>query len=172
MVECSTYTWLSWLHIAAAVLAMVLGAMVLLRRKGDIAHKRFGYAYALCMLLVNATAFGMYKLFGSFGPFHIAAIVSLLTLAAGLRAALRNKRRPNWLVTHLTYMYWSVIGLYAAFFSELGVRLPLGGTFASVVMSATAATIILGFLLQGRLTRRWTNVVCTGPSEQGVATSL
>lgn len=161
MPELQSYTWLSWTHVGSALLAMVLGLWVLLRRKGDRLHIRLGQAYAACMLLVNATAFGLYKLFGTFGPFHVAAIISLLTLAAGMRAVLPRLRRKGWLVRHLTYMYWSVIGLYAAFFSELMVRLPLGATFAWSVGLATGAVIFLGFFLQGRLTRRWTQAFGT-----------
>ena len=156
MHELQSYTFISWLHIGSALLAMVLGLWVLLRRKGDRLHVRLGYAYVASMLFVNGTAFGLYKLFGTFGPFHVAAIVSLLTLAAGMRVVLRKPRRKDWLVQHLTYMYWSVIGLYAAFFSELIVRLPLGATFAWSVGLATGGVIFLGFFLQGRLTKRWT----------------
>lgn len=155
MHEFHSYTLLSWVHIASALIAMVLGVVVLLRRKGDRRHVRLGYAYTVSMILVNVTAFGLYRLFGHFGPFHVAAIISLLTLLAGLRAVIRKPRRTDWLVNHLTYMYWSVIGLYAAFFSELMVRLPLGATFAWSVGLATGVVIFLGFFLQGRLTKRW-----------------
>lgn len=155
MQELASYTAIGWLHVGSALAAMVLGLWMLLRRKGDRLHVRLGYAYVVCMLLVNATAFGLYKLFGTFGPFHVAALISLLTLAAGMRVVLRKPRRKEWLVHHLTYMYWSVIGLYAAFFSELMVRLPLGATFAWSVGLATGAVIFLGFFLQGRLTKRW-----------------
>ncbi|HEY0976180.1 MAG TPA: DUF2306 domain-containing protein [Flavobacteriales bacterium] len=156
MNELHTYTWVGWTHLTSALLAMVLGVWVLLRRKGDRFHIRLGYAYVSCMLVLNGTAFGLHRLMGFFGPFHVAALVSLATLLAGMRAVLRKPRRKDWLVQHLTYMYWSVIGLYAAFFSELMVRLPLGATFAWSVGAATAATIFLGFFLQGRLTKRWT----------------
>lgn len=156
MDELRSYTLLSWLHIGAAVLAMVLGMSVLFMRKGTVRHKRTGYAYVASMLAVNGSAFGMYKLFGTFGPFHVAAVISLLTLVAGMRAVLRRPRKPQWHVAHLTYMYWSVIGLYAAFFSELIVRLPIPGRFMWLVGVATGATVLLGIRMQGRLTERWT----------------
>lgn len=159
MVEIRSYTFLSWLHIGAALTAMVLGILVLCMRKGTLRHRRMGYGYLTCMLAVNASAFCLYKLFGFFGPFHVAAVVSLLTVLAGMRVALRRDRTPGWLVTHLTYMYWSVIGLYAAFFSEVMVRLPIPGRFMWLVGGATAATILFGALMQGRLTQRWSSEV-------------
>lgn len=158
MEEIRSYTLISWTHIAAALLAMVLGAVVLLRRKGDRRHRILGYGYVSAMVLVNLSAFGLYGLFGTFGPFHVAAIISLLTLLAGMRAVLSRPHKPDWLVTHLTYMYWSVIGLYAAFFSELMVRLPIGATFGMAVGSATILTILLGGLFQRRLVRRWSRM--------------
>lgn len=51
-------------------------------------------------------------------------------------------------------MYWPVIGLYAAFFSELMVRLPLGATFTWSVGLAMDVALFLGFFLKGRLTNR------------------
>lgn len=115
---------LTALHIASIIFAMVLGAWVLIVHKGDRRHRRMGRAYAISMLLVNATDFGIYRLFGGFGPFHVAAVISLLTLLAGMRPVLLRKRSTEWYNTHMIFMYWSVLGLYAAFASEVLVRLP------------------------------------------------
>lgn len=155
MEEIRSYSFISWAHIASAVIAMVLGAWVLLRRKGDRRHRSLGYGYVSAMGVVNLSAFGLYGLFGTFGPFHVAAIISLLTMLAGLRPAIQRPRPADWMVRHMTYMYWSVIGLYAAFFSEVMVRLPLGATFGMAVGSATVLTILLGALFQRRLVKRW-----------------
>lgn len=157
--EAASYTLISWVHVATALLAMVLGALVLLRRKGDLLHRRLGYAYVVTMVGVNASAFGLYRLFGSFGPFHVAAIVSGLTVFAGMRAVLHKSGGPDRMVAHMIFMYWSVIGLYAAFFSEVMVRLRLGAAFATLVGVATGLTVLLGALLQPRLVRRWSRLV-------------
>lgn len=168
MHEILNYSWVSWLHLASALLAMVLGAVVLLRRKGDHVHKRAGYAYVIAMALVNLTAFGLYRLFGTFGPFHVAALVSGLTVFAGMFNILRRPRRPNSMVSHMVFMYWSVIGLYAAFFSEAMVRLPLPGGFAALVGAATGATVLAGALLQGRMVKRW-SARYPGADPEGIA---
>lgn len=158
MAEVAHYSWLSWVHIASALLSMCTGVLVLFRRKGDRGHVRLGYSYLICMLVMNGSAFGLYRLFGTFGPFHGAAVVSLLTLAAGMRAVLRSPRRKGWLVQHFTFMYWSVIGLYAAFFSEVMVRIPLGAAFAWSVGLATGGVVLFGALAQSRLTARWSRL--------------
>ena len=153
--EQAQYTWLSWLHITSAVIALVLGLAVLFAEKGTRVHRSSGRAYGLSMVLVNLTAFGIYRLFGGFGPFHVAALVSLLTLLAGSRPVLRRPRSPGWLLAHMNYMYWSVVGLYAAFASEIMVRLPIKGTFIAVVATATATIMVLAGVFQKRFMARW-----------------
>jgi uncharacterized membrane protein len=134
---------------------MLLGARVLMAPKGTRAHRRTGCAYAIAMLLVNGSALGIYRLFGGFGPFHVAAFISLLTLIAGLRPMLRRPRKEGWLLAHMNYMYWSVVGLYAAFASELMVRSPLRGGFTVLVAGGTVLTMVLAGLFQKRLMARW-----------------
>jgi uncharacterized membrane protein len=155
MIEVRSYTWLSWLHIAAAALAMLLGLLVLFRRKGTRSHRTLGRAYVASMAVLNLSAFGMYRLFGVFGPFHIAAVVSTLTIAAGMRAILKRPRTQRTVELHLVFMYWSVLGLYAAFFSELMVRVRINAAFMIIVSIATGATILFGALMQRRLIGKW-----------------
>ena len=80
------------IHLIVSIIAMISGMMVLYRPKGTKQHKQLGYIYVIVMLLVNLTAFMIYRLFGGFGIFHFFAIVSLLTLLAGMYPILRKKR--------------------------------------------------------------------------------
>ncbi|MBC8408564.1 MAG: hypothetical protein H8E12_07575 [Rhodobacteraceae bacterium] len=75
------------LHLISSLLAVFFGTLALLLEKGTTLHKQIGYAYTLCMLIVITTAFMIYRLFGGFGMFHIAAVVSTITLIAGLYPA-------------------------------------------------------------------------------------
>ena len=77
------YQIVSGLHIGTAVSALVFGLCVLLVRKGTRLHKQLGYAYFFNMLGLNISALFIYQLTGHFGPFHGAALASLLTLIAG-----------------------------------------------------------------------------------------
>ena len=155
MVEFRSYTLLSWMHIASATLAMVLGLMVLVRAKGTRSHRRLGFVYVLSMALLNISAFGMYRLFGTFGAFHVAALVSASTVVAGILAILKRPRTQRQVELHLVFMYWSVIGLYAAFFSELMVRVRINAAFMILVSCATGATILIGALFQRKLVAKW-----------------
>ena len=110
-------------HLIVSIIAMISGMMVLCRPKGTKGHKQVGYIYVIAMLLVNLTAFLIYRLFGGFGIFHFFAIVSLLTLLAGMYPIL--KRKGQYLFRHFNYMYCSVVGLYCAFCAEVLARVPL-----------------------------------------------
>ena len=75
------------------------------------------------MILLNVTAFMIYNLYGKFGIFHWFAVISSLTLFAGLYPIL-TRRSKNYLLTHFNYMYWSLVGLYCALMAEVFSRLP------------------------------------------------
>ena len=98
---------LGQLHFVSALVALGAGAFVLLDRKGTTRHRRVGWTYALAMLLLNATALLIYRLTASFGPFHVAALVSLATLLAGV-VPMRRRRPASWLERH----YFARLGGY------------------------------------------------------------
>jgi uncharacterized membrane protein len=151
---------IGWLHLIASILALVFGTWVLVTLKGTRAHRKVGYLYTVSMVLLIATAFLIYRLFGRFGVFHVAAIVSAVTLACGMIPVVM--RRPkNWLDLHFSFMYWSVFGLYAAFVAEMAVRLPVrtmftsARTFFTTVIVSTMATMAVGQIVFFKYKKRW-----------------
>lgn len=142
-------------HLISAFFAMATGAIVLLNTKGNIFHKRVGYVYVASMLVLNITAFMIYHLFGRFGPFHVLAGISLASVASGFVPALFRRRFPNWIYTHYYFMSWSVVGLYAAFWSETFSRTLPMKQFWLVVMVATVVTTIIGAYLIRRNAARF-----------------
>jgi len=135
--------WLGWGHLAAAVAALVAGGTVCLVPKGTRAHRRIGWVYVSAMVTVNGTALLIYDLFGRFGPFHVAALLSGMTLVGGLVPV---RRRPTgWMRRHAYWMAGSYVGLLAAAASEVSTRwldLPFGATVAVT----TLAVLVLGCL--------------------------
>ena len=111
------------IHLIVSIIALITGLFVLITTKGTKTHKQIGYVYSISMILVNLTAFMIYKLYGKFGIFHWFAVISCLTLFAGLYPVLRKKSK-NYLLAHFNFMYWSVVGLYCAFMAEIFSRLP------------------------------------------------
>lgn len=135
--------------------ALGFGLVVLLTPKATHAHKRIGYAYVASMVVVNGTAFGSYVLYKTFGPFHFAAVWSSASLVAGMVPVL-SKRPGNGAWLHYYFMNWSVVGLYAAFWTETLVRFfPMRQFWPVVVIATLGTTAIGGWLIrkhQARLT--------------------
>lgn len=142
------------IHVISAIVAMAIGLVVLLMRKGTRWHRFFGYLYFYSMLVLNGTAFMIYALFGTFGPFHVAAVASLATLIAGFIPVMRRKPANKWLMQHFTYMYFSIVGLYAAFASETLSRIPKSPFFTIVIMASIAITAI-GVIIYRRMRTKW-----------------
>jgi uncharacterized membrane protein len=122
--ESITTTITGKVHLIASIIALITGAYILFANKGTKKHKQIGYIYVFSMVVLNLTAFMIYRLFGKFAIFHWFAVLSCLTLFAGMYPVL-TKRTKNYLLLHFNFMYWSVVGLYCAFFAEIFTRLPL-----------------------------------------------
>jgi uncharacterized membrane protein len=133
------------IHAAFGIAALVCGLMVVAGRKGTATHRKWGYAYVLSMVGLIATSFVIYRLFRTFGPFHVASVYAAITLVAGLVPALRRKS-PSWLARHYYWMTYSYAGLLAATASEIAVRLPRS-PFWPAVVTATFLTIAAGALV-------------------------
>ena len=129
-------------HLIVALLAMLFGTWVLLMKKGTRLHKHMGWAYVTTMLLMNGSAFAIYN-FGGFSLFHGFALVSLAGLVLGIWPAIRRKS-PGWFGRHFYFMSWSVVGLYCAFWSEMGTRMVNMQYFWWTVMLATVLTTVVG----------------------------
>lgn len=141
-------------HLVVAILAILFGTIVLCTKKGTTNHKRTGYAYSLCMILVIVSAFLLYNLTGKFNVFHVAAIVSAATLIAGLVPVFLKKPAKGYMEMHLSYMYWSVIGLYGAFVSETFVRIP-STPFWGMVGFGTALVMLIGGFVFATKKAKW-----------------
>ena len=145
---------LGWFHTLCALVALASGAAVLLRAKGTRRHRQMGWIYVGSMLAVNVTALMIYRLFGGFGPFHAAALLSLATVIAGIIPAVRRQPRDRWLERHYFFMTYSYVGLLAATAAEIGTRLPgARGAFWPAVIVASIAVFVIGAALIRRRVR-------------------
>jgi len=136
------FSTIGYLHLLFSVISMITGLIVILNTKGTKFHKRVGYVYVVNMLLLNISSF-LISNFNGFSIFHFFAIVSLITILAGMYPVL--KRTKNWLQKHYYFMAWSVVGLYCAFWSEVGTRFVKNmQDFWWAVAIATFLTAFLG----------------------------
>jgi uncharacterized membrane protein len=146
----------SWgaVHLAAAVAALVLGTGVLALPKWGKLHKRLGYGYVGSLVLMLSTSFAIYRQFHGFGIFHVAALLSGVTLLAGMGPVWRKWPARGWLPLHYGFMYLSVLELYVALVAEVLVRQP-GYSFWQVAGISLLTVLLPGGLLLGRLRPRW-----------------
>ena len=91
-------------HIVSAIVAMIAGAIVLLNPKATRFHKQIGYVCVVSMVVLNATAFLIYHLYGKFGPFHVAAVFSTITIVGGMVPMSFRKQITGWLHWHYFFI--------------------------------------------------------------------
>lgn len=135
-------TPLGWFHFITALIAILSGTYILFKPKGTKLHKQVGYLYVLSMVLVCGSALGVYNITGDFGVFHTLAIAGLLTLVIGISPLFLKNINRKHKVFHLWFMYYSVLGLYAAFVSELSLRIPEKPSYRAV---GIATVIVFAF---------------------------
>lgn len=144
-------------HLICSLLSILFGTFIIILRKGTKTHKRVGYLYVIGMMLTNLTAFMIYRLYGSFGPFHIAAILSLFTTLAGMIPIWVRRPAIGWKFFHFTFMYWSVVGLYMALFAELLTRIP-STPFFTMVGIAMTIVMLIGLIYYRKMKDHWKKV--------------
>jgi uncharacterized membrane protein len=99
------------LHVAAALLALVLGAIVLLGRKGTLSHKRLGRLWGALMLVVALSSFGIFEIRDGAGPsaVHVLSAWTVISLALAVSFARRGNVRA-----HKGFMVGTYLGLVGA----------------------------------------------------------
>lgn len=125
--DASILSWTYWVrspagaaHLGAASLALVLGPIVFLRRKGDGAHRAAGALFSAALLVVNVSALSMYAMSGGFNMFHALAILSLAALVPGVLMIqiYKRTRDSEHLATHAECMAWAYYGVAGAGFAQ------------------------------------------------------
>jgi len=111
-------------HLIASCLSLIFGTMILFMEKGTKRHVKVGYLYVINMAILIVTAFMIYRLFNGWGVFHYLTVLSLFTILMGMVPIWLKKPVKRWKYFHYAFMYWSVMGLYAAFVAEMITRIP------------------------------------------------
>lgn len=136
------------LHVVLALVSLLSGTFVLLRRKGNATHRRLGRVYLFSMLGLNLTALLNYELFGFFGPFHWMALISLASIVGGYLVV--RRKRPGWKPAHAYFMTGAYVGLVAATVAEIASRIP-GWSFGASVVISSVLVILAGIFMMMRM---------------------
>lgn len=103
------------IHALSAIAALVLGALVLFRRKGTPLHKAMGRVWALLMLATATSSWFIHdiRMFGPFSPIHLFALTTYIGLAEGIIAI--RRRRIEAHRRAMTGLYFMALILAGAF---------------------------------------------------------
>jgi len=160
---------LGWIHTLACTLAILSGALVLLREKGTARHRRMGRIYLYAMLVALISSFGVYHFDvrsfvpfrgekDVFGIFHWESVFTLFFLLLALFAASRQKR-ALWAYVHPVSMlitYYMLIGglvnevfVRVAFLRELALSEVhgAGNPVQTPIAGLTQMAALAGFLI-------------------------
>ncbi|MCA3508039.1 MAG: DUF2306 domain-containing protein [Rhodobacter sp.] len=76
------------LHVAAALLSVVLGPVAILRCSRDIVHRVVGRAWVVSMAVTAGSSFWISEtpMIGTFSVIHILSVITLVSLVSALRA--------------------------------------------------------------------------------------
>lgn len=116
---------LASIHIACAIVALVLGIIILIGRKGTPTHIRLGWIYLISMLCMNGVSLFIRHLTHGYNVFHLIALISLGTTVAGILQIVFRRYVVRWLWRHYQYMAWSYVSLVAGACNEAFVHLPI-----------------------------------------------
>ena len=140
-----------WVHLVAATLALVLGALVLWRKKGDATHRFWGRIWVALMFIVAVSSFFITTIRDDgFSPIHALSVYTLFSLVVGLRAI---RGRPANIKAHrltMQTLYASALLIAGGFtflpFRMLG-RLTFGEVMPLVNYGIVAVMVSLGVWL-------------------------
>lgn len=132
------------LHAYAATLAFLIGSMVLFRKKGDRAHKRWGMSWVGLMVVVCVTSFFIWeiRMFGFFSPIHLLSIITLGSLWLAVQQARRRNIKAHMRTMQILYLAALVItGWFTFMPGRIMNRVVFGEGGAGPVESAIFLTL-------------------------------
>ncbi|MAU14740.1 MAG: hypothetical protein CMH46_04280 [Muricauda sp.] len=141
-------------HLISSCFALIFGTYILIAKKGTKQHIKIGYLYVIAMGILILTAFMIYRLFNGWGIFHYTTLLNLISIILGMVPIWIKKPVYKWKYLHFSFMYWSVIGLYAAFAAEILVRIP-ETPFFGMIGIATGTIMLIGGIIFGINKAKW-----------------
>lgn len=100
---------------------------------------------------MNVTALSVYEESAVVGPFHILALVSVVTLICGFVPAFLRRPAPSWLQLHAYFMSWSYVGLVAAGVAQIATMSTSLPTWFAVGLPSILIVLIGGALIHTRV---------------------
>ncbi|MBA8839336.1 DUF2306 domain-containing protein [Ochrobactrum sp. RH2CCR150] len=136
------------LHVATVIPAALLGAFILLRRKGTRLHKYLGRIWMVLMVVTAITSFFIHQinLLWGFSPIHI---LSVLVIAGCIRSVIAARQGAIGLHRKIVRQVYFLGIVGAGLFAFLPGRIMHAVAFpdAGVSQLATGAAVVVAVLL-------------------------
>ena len=88
-----------WIHLIATLAALILGAFVLWRRKGDATHRLRGRIWVGLMTVAAVSSFWIVEINeGGFSPIHGLSVWTLFSLVMGVIAIRMRSQLGPWAI--------------------------------------------------------------------------
>ena len=146
------------LHAATALIALVLGPIVLYRKSRDIWHKVIGYVWMLGMVTTAITSFWIREIMadGSMSPVHIFALMNLGTVVYSIASIRRGNIVAHKRSLNNLYYYGAWGPFIVNFMPNRTIPTMLfdGGTWLTF---GAAAAMIISLIAVARL-QPWSHV--------------
>lgn len=97
------------IHISAAIIAVALGLIQLLGKKGTTSHRILGRVWVIAMAIICISSFGIKDLmptgaFGGYSPIHLLSIMTLAILVLSISAAVKGNIKLHRITMISTYI--------------------------------------------------------------------
>ena len=152
---------LGWFHTALGTVALVSGALALVKHKEITLETRSGLIYLVATLITAGTALAIFQ-HGTFGPGHALAVATLLALAIGTVASTTklfgNMSRYVRAISYSATLFFHCIPAVTDGLLRLPVGDPVITSLSDPILRACylvlAALFLIGISLQLRWIRR------------------
>lgn len=115
-----TPPWAIAIHLGTVLPALVLGFIILTRRKGGAVHRRLGFIWMGMMMSTAIASFWIREESGAFGGIHLFSIGTLIAVPMAIwRARVRDIRGHQQIMVSL-YVGLIVAGAFALEPSRVG----------------------------------------------------
>ncbi len=79
------------IHLAATISALLLGILMLVRRKGTLSHRTLGWIWVGLMLTAAISSFWITSIRGGYSLIHILSLAVLVAVPAAILAIRRGR---------------------------------------------------------------------------------
>lgn len=99
------------IHVAAVMLALVIGVFQLALKRGTALHRAMGWTWIGAMAVTALSSFFIHqiRLVGLWSPIHILSVTTLLALVLAIHAAKQGKMRRHGIIMSSLFFY-AIIG--------------------------------------------------------------